>query len=959
MGTGPQRTHLHLLPCDEAGREISAPVPVGRPIANTTVWVLDERQRLQPVGIPGELYTGGDGLAEGYVAQPELTAERFVEVIGLGRLYRTGDICRWRTDGVVEFLGRRDNQVKLRGYRIEPGEIEAALRALPEIEDAAVQVQGEDELRRLVAWVTRRDTVANEEGIREALRHRLPSYLIPAQFVVLDELPVTSNGKIHYAQLPEPAISREAPPSNSPALFTASEELLAGIWVEALGVEPVSPEDNFFDCGGNSILAMRLVARIAGTFGREVPVERIFTAPTLRQLAGEIDRTDNPVSCGRIERLAGDQLIPLSFAQERLWFLHQLESNNPFYNTPVGLRVHGFLDEQALEGAMQDLAGRHEVLRTAFVQETGQPRQLALAHVPVNLSCEDWAQLEEAERERALVSRAREEARKPFASLAEPPLFRAVLIRLGPEDHALLLTMHHIVTDGWSLNILNRELAHFYNARLRGEPARLNPLPIQYGDFAAWQRHRLQGETLRKLLDYWRESLAGAPPMLALPTDHPRPAVQEFRGGSIRFETDRNTRDALLRCGREHGSTLFMTLLSAFAVLLYRYSGQSDLVIGSPVANRQRPELEGLLGFFVNTLALRIPLAGTPMFSELLARVRRLTLDAYAHQDLPFEKLVDEIQPERDLSRSPLFQVMMALQNAPFERVESDGLRFSPIRIQREAALFDLVLDLWDTEDGLVGVLEYNKDLFEASTAERMSLHFGNLLEAFAENPRLGIDAAPLMKAAERARLLEWSNGPGVRYPVDRSYAACFEEQVEKTPHALAAVAQGRSITYSALNRRANRIAWLLRERGLTPNVPAGVLIPRGLDYLAAVLGIIKAGGTFVPLDASYPPGRIRYMLEDCGCALLLSNAEGMASLPDEAENVEQVVLVSDCPQDAQGHGHLRTSCEWTQPETSDLESASRQHRKRHSVSSAHIRIDRPSQGCEGPSRWCAEPYVR
>ncbi|MEP6149616.1 MAG: condensation domain-containing protein, partial [Nisaea sp.] len=497
-------------------------------------------------------------------------------------------------------------------------------------------------------------------------------------------------------------------------------------------------------------------------------------------------------------------------------------------------------------------------------------------------------------RETAMLAEAERAARAPFKDLGAPPLLRVELVILGPEEHVLLLTVHHIIIDGWSLNVLTRELAHAYRAHLHGAPETLPPLPVQYADFAAWQRSWLRGEVLEQQLSYWRQQLADAPPMLSLPTDRPRPAIQSFRGGSLRFTIDAVTRDRLKELSRTHNATLFMTLLTGFAALLYRYSGQDDIVIGSPIANRTNAQSEDLVGFFVNTLALRVRLSEHSDIPSLLDQVRQTALDAYAHQDLPFEHLVDELQPDRDLSRNPVFQVMMALQNMPLEQSDVEGLQLSPVHIDRRAALFDLVLDFWDVDDGLQGVIEYNRDLFDHQTVERMVGHFAVLLQAIAETPERTIDALPLMETDERAAVLALSNGPEIVHPVSQSLAEAFESQVSATPERVAAEAHGISIDYAELNRRANRLANLLIALDVAPGDPVAILVPRGLDYLASVLGIIKAGGMFLPLDTAYPGGRLRHMLEDSSAAILVANGVDLSALSEDGlpETLGDVVLV-------------------------------------------------------------------
>ena len=881
------------------GEQIRFTVPIGRPIANTQVYVLDDSLHPVAVGVVGQLYAGGDGLSTGYLNRPELTAERFIRnpfsPDESARLYRTGDLVRYLSDGNIEFVGRVDHQLKLRGFRIEPGEIEALLTQEAAVKEAVVVAHGEGGHRQLVAYLLAGPGLPDLGAINQSLRRQLPDYMVPAHLMVVPEFPLTANGKLDRTRLPSPGIEG-APVKSESWPLSSTEESLAGLWREVLKKEAVRCEDNFFELGGNSLMAIQLISRIRTLFHLELPLATVFTTLTLRDMAAEIDADQHgEVIDTAIPRMDRKETLPLSFAQERLWFLSQLEPENPFYNTPVALRLRGRLNKVALSDALQDLVRRHEVLRTAFRNEGGRPCQLILDKLRIPVTEHDLSDLPGEEREAMLMAHARNEAQTPFGDLAVPPLLRVVLLKLHLDQHALLLTFHHIVTDGWSLGILTRELARFYNARCSGLLADLPPLPVQYADFAAWQRQWLKGGILKTQLNYWRLQLAGAPPVLALPTDHARPAVQQFRGGSIRFSLNRETRDALHSMGRAHDATLFMTLLSGFAVLLYRYSGQDDIIIGSPIANRQRAELEGLLGFFVNTLALRIGLAGQPCFVELLERVRQVSLAAYSHQDLPFEKLVDELQPERDLSRSPLFQVMFALQNMPLEVSDVAGLHLSPIEIRRSTALFDLVLDFWDMQDGLHGVLEYNCDLFEHSTAERLVHHLQILLQAFASNPQATIDSAPLMDAAEIQRLLTFSNGAIVEYPVDQSFAQAFEKQVEKAPQRLAAVADGDLLNYADLNEQANRVAHLLIELGVEPNIPVGVMISRGLEYLAVILGIVKAGGAFLPLDTAYPAERLRYMIEDSGCSVLLATPACMARVIQDGPlpNLRDLILVS------------------------------------------------------------------
>jgi amino acid adenylation domain-containing protein len=873
----------------------AATIPIGRPLANTTAHVLDGFGAAVPVGVVGELYLGGAGLAQGYWRRPALTAERFVRHPEYGRLYRTGDLVRRLEDGALVFVGRADDQIKLRGFRIEPGEVEAALRRLPGVTDAAVVVAGEGEQRHLVGYVARAGAAAAGEdaaALRAALRRSLPEALVPSRVLALPVLPLTANGKLDRAALPAPVLAEggEAGPA------TPTEELLAGLWCEVLGVERVGRDGDFFELGGHSLQATQLVSRIRTAFAIDLPLAAIFSDSTPRALAAAIDAGRHKEWRERpIVPVRRDTALPMSFAQERLWFLAQLEPENPFYNSPFALRLKGPLDQTALRAAIASLVARHEILRTAFLNDGGRPRQQVLPAVDVSPGEIDLRHLPPGRREAALQEQMATESRTPFADLGRPPLLRITLIRLGVDEHALLLTLHHIVTDGWSLDVLSREIADVYNAHRRGTVPALPPLPVQYADFAEWQRELLESGALEEQLVYWRRKLANAPPMLALPTDHPRPALQRYRGSIVRFAVDRATRDVLHRLGRAQHGTLFMTLLAGFAALLYRYSRQSEIVIGSPIANRRRPELEPLLGFFVNTLALRIELGDGLSFAALLAQVRQTALEAYAHQDLPFERVIEALQPERDLSRSPLFQAMFTLQNMPLGDRALADLEVRPIHVERKSALFDLVLDFWDTADGLAGVLEYDSDLFEPATAQRMTEHLCRLLKHVADTPDAPIDAVPLLDGSETTRLLAFGNGASIRYPSDRSLAAVFEEQLRAAPHRIAAVADGMTLDYAELNRRANRIAHLLQAIGVTAGEAVGVLVPRGLDYIVAVLGVVKAGGAFLPLDPAYPLERLRYMVQDSGIRALLTTGADLASLSttDLPESLREVVLLS------------------------------------------------------------------
>jgi acyl carrier protein len=635
----------------------------------------------------------------------------------------------------LEYLGRIDQQVKLRGFRIELGEVESALSQHPQVAQAVVTVRGEQpDDKQLVAYVVpnlNEGQMLSVEQLRKDLGSKLPEYMLPALFVELESLPLNVNGKIDRKALPAPEglelrlAVQYVPPQ------TPTQELLVQLWSEVLKRERVSIHDNFFELGGHSLLATQLISRVRDVFEMELSLRTLFEQPTIAGLAQKLQQGEQDISIAPpmvpIER--DNQLLPLSFAQQRLWFLAQLEGPSATYNIPLTLRLTGRLDVTALQYCLNRIVQRHEALRTHFATVDGRAVQIITPHLEIALPLVDLQDLSEPVRQLELQRLAAEEAHQPF-DLSTGPLLRASLLRSTPEEHALLLNMHHIVADGWSMGVLVKEVTALYQANITDTPAQLAELPIQYADFAHWQRQWLQGEVLQSQVDYWKQQLDGAPPLLELPTDHPRPAVQSFCGCQLGFSIPAPLTQKLQELSRQHGVTLFMTLLGAYALLLSRYSGQQDMVIGSPIANRNRSETENLIGFFVNTLALRIDLSGELTFEQLLERVRQVALGAYAHQDLPFEKLVEELQPERNLSHNPLFQVAFALQNAPLETLRLPELQFAMIDAPNTAARFDLTLSLWETTDGLAGWWEYNSDLFDEETIELLGEYLLVLLES-------------------------------------------------------------------------------------------------------------------------------------------------------------------------------------------------------------------------------------
>jgi len=748
-------------------------VPIGRPIANTQLYVLERGGRPSPTGAAGELHIGGVGLARGYLGRPALTAEKFVpdpfSADPGARLYRTGDLARHLADGQIEFLGRIDHQVKVRGFRIELGEIEAVLAEHASVEEALVLARefgGGD--KRLVAYVVAAAGSAVAAGeLREHLRGRLPDYMLPSAFVMLDSLPLTPNGKLDRRALPEPEQARAEGVHLAPR--TPTEEMLCAVFAQVLGVEQVGVEESFFELGGHSLLATQVISRVREAFGVELALREFFKRPTVEGLAAAVDEALRAGTGGsaappltQVERNGGG--LPLSFAQQRLWFLDQLEPGNASYNIPLAVKLTGTLNVGALSRTLDEIVRRHEVLRTSFRAEEGRPVQIISEARGARLAVVELDGLTAEERERAARRLASEEARRPF-DLSAAPLLRARLLKLSDEEHVVLFTMHHIVSDGWSLGVLVNEVAALYEAFSRGEESPLPELPIQYADYAAWQRGWLRGEALEAQLSYWRKHLGGDLALLDLPTDRPRPAVRSHRGASESVVLPAELARGLKTLSLERGCTLFMTLLAAFKTLLHHLSGQTDISVGTDIANRNRAETERLIGFFVNQLVVRTRLSGEPTFLELLDRVREACLGAYAHQDVPFEKLVEAVNPVRDASRTPLFEAKMVLQNAPAGELELPGLTLSPWQTATGTAKFDLLLNLSESERGLGASLEYNSDLFEADTARRVLGRFRTLLEEVVARPgaRLPELLASLAEEDRRERAGREKELEGVR----------------------------------------------------------------------------------------------------------------------------------------------------------------------------------------------------
>ena len=866
-------------------------VPIGRPIARTEVYVLDRELLPVPVGVVGELSIGGVGLARGYLSRPEATAERFVPHPFAGepgaRLYRSGDLVRFRPDGALEFVGRTDDQVKIRGFRIELGEIEAALEQHPALAKVAVVDRPDPatDSKRLVAYFELRpEADLAPRTLQEFLASKVPGYMVPALFVRLEVMPLSPTGKIDRRALPEPSSERLEEAWEAPR--TPVEDLLAGIWEELLSVRRVDRRESFFELGGHSLMATRLVSRLREALGVELPLKAVFEAPTLAGLAELVEaarREGGRPAAPPIRPVPRSRHLPLSFSQERLWFLEQLEPGNASYHLPVAVRFTGRLQVAALAGALSAIVARHEALRTRFVTVEGRPAQAIAAELPLALPLSDLSALPSGVREGEARQLAQEAARQPF-DLEAGSLLRVRLLRLGAEEHVALLCLHHIVADGWSMGILVRELGVLYAAVAEGRPAFLPPLPVQYPDFAVWQRAWLSGEVLAAELKWWRERLAGAPAVLALPTDRQRPATQGFRGAEIPFRLPAAVSTALEALCRQRGVTPFMALLAGFEALLWRWSGQDDLVVGTPVANRTHGEIEGLIGFFVNTLALRGDLSGEPAFAELLVRVREQALGAYAHQDVPFEKLVETLAPERSMAHAPLFQVFLVLQNTPSQKLRLQGLELAPVELGAGAAKFDLTLALGSTPAGFAGTWEYDRDLFDPTTIVRLGGQLERLLGAAVTAPEAPLGGLFLLSEAERQQLVEW-NGTALAYR-EISLAGLIAQQAARTPEAVAVVFEGESLSYRELAARAGGLAHHLRRLGVGPEVRVGICAERSLGLIVGLVAILEAGGAYVPLDPSYPADRLAFMLKDSNVPVLLAEGRLAGTLPSNGIQV-------------------------------------------------------------------------
>jgi amino acid adenylation domain-containing protein len=869
-------------------------IPIGRPIPNMQVYILDSNLNQVPIGVPGELYIGGVGLARGYFKRPDLTAEKFVPnrfSEGPGaRLYRTGDLARYRADGNIEFLGRIDHQVKIRGFRIETGEIEATLRGHPAVSDAVVVAQ-QDGLgnSRLVAYVVPDKTDKERHKVdsfigqlHEYVGQKLPDYMVPSVFVKLDALPLTPNGKVDRKALPAPDMSRSDLLGDYVAPQTLLEKKIAEIMAEYLAIDRVGLRDNFFELGGHSLIATQIISQIWKTFNVDLSFSQLFESPTVAGMAASCEanrQKRKELTFPPIEPLPRNGPFPISFSQQQLWLLNKMEPDSISYNEPFTVHLSGPLNISTLEKSLNEMVRRHEILRTTFdVDKNEQPVQIIGEPSQFNLKVIDLMELPETLRQAEALKLATEEARNRF-DLLRGPLMRFILVKVEAEEHKLFITIHHIITDGVSLlSIFLQELSTLYDAFTENKPSPLPEPSLQYADYAAWQRQWFQEATLKSQLDYWEKQLKGVSP-LELPTDFPRPPLRSEVGARQYLKIPKSLTEELKSLSKREGVTLFITLVAVLKTLLYRYSGQDDFPIGSSTAGRNRHEIERLMGFFLNTLVLRTDLSGNPTFRELLQRVRKTTIEANTNSDVPYEQVVNRLQQDRNMSIDPYLQVMFVLE-PPFQEIDKPW-RISQLDIDIGVVKFDLTIELDERQDGIIGRCEYRTDLFRADTINQLLTHFQNLLEAVVANPQGRIGELPLLTETEREEILIGFNRIQREYANELCLHQLFEKQVERTPDAVAVVFENEQLTYRELNHRANQLAHYLQQLKVMPDTLVAMYLDRSLEMVISILAILKAGAAYLPVDTVYPKERLAFMLADSQAPVLLTQQSLSENLPE------------------------------------------------------------------------------
>jgi amino acid adenylation domain-containing protein len=854
-------------------------ITIGRPIANTQIHIRTASGELSPICVPGEICIGGVQVARGYLNQPEITKEKFVtdqySEEPNARLYRTGDQGRWLADGNIEYLGRIDDQVKIRGYRIEPGEIEQVLLQHENVIQSVVLARADKQgTKRLIAYVVMDEAVYDKQQLQNYLGERLPEYMVPRLWVRMDTLPLTLNGKTDKRALPEAEARYE---ESYIAPETATEKQLAKIWEELLGLENIGTRDHFFELGGHSLLAMRVISQVRRELNKELKIRDLFVYPVIADLAKQLEDEETEAAGSTIKSVTPrPEYIPLSYSQERLWFIDRLEGSVQ-YHIPAVLNLKGEVNTTALENALKAIVERHEVLRTVIKENEGQGYQ----YIKANNWTLKQSQSNNSAELKAYISK---EASTPF-DLSQDDMLRAELIATGKDSYVLLMVLHHIAADGWSMPVLISELRNLYGSYSKNETSALKNPEIQYADYAIWQREYLDVANLQNKLNYWEEKLSGIA-TLELPTDHMRPAVQSSNGAVYEFTIGKEQAEQLQKLSLEQGATLYMTLLSVFKVLLYRYSAQEDICVGTAVANRDREETTELIGFFVNTLALRTSLNGEEAFTALLSKVKQTTLEAYGHQEVPFEKIVEAVVKERDLSRSPLFQVMFVLQNTgTILALELGDIKITGERAGDPSSKYDLSFNAEETNEGIWFVVEYNTDLYEAETIARMGGHYAELIASVIKEPVTTVNKLQLLSKAEEQQLQAF-NETTVAYPKEENIISLFETQAQATPAATALIFEGETVSYQNLNEQSNRIAHYLKTQGVTTETLVAICIERGTAMMAGILGILKTGAAYVPIDVDYPKERISYILDDIKATIILSSSEGKAVLQGQDINI-------------------------------------------------------------------------
>jgi amino acid adenylation domain-containing protein/non-ribosomal peptide synthase protein (TIGR01720 family) len=927
---GPTETTIisTLYKTTDADKERSEPedVPIGRPIFNTSAYILDENLHPVPVGAPGELHIGGLGLARGYLNQPTLTAEKFIpdpfSTKPDARMYKTGDLVSFRADGQIDFVGRVDNQLKIRGFRVELGEIESALEKHPVINEAVVIVKTFDNNdKRLIAFfVATGSDIPSQSAIKDFLSDHLPEYMVPAQFKALENLPLTPNGKINKKALQKLDFNFEDARKEFKAPSTTTEEIMARVFCEVLHVDKISVLDNFFDLGGHSLLATQVTSRVRDKLEVEIPLRFLFEAPTVESISVKIDTEklqSQAVALPPITKLEKGDNLKLSFSQQRLWFLDQMDPGNASYNIPVAFKAHGKLDIEAFTKTIVEVIRRQESLRTSIITENGQPKLGIATDVEAPIFIEDISSDPKNDLGDTIQKRVFEEARFSF-KLDQAPLFRVVILLVSESQSIILVNMHHIISDGWSVNIIFYEISQIYASYTQGSKPTLPDLNFQYADYASWQQSWLQGNVLEEHLSYWRTKLSGAPALLNLPTDRPRQAVQTVNGAHIGFELPQELAAKLNTLSRKEGVTLFMVVMAAFKVLLSRYAGQNDISIGTPIANRTRSEIENIVGFFVNTLVMRTQINPSASFLSLVKDVRKTAFEAYAHQDLPFEKIVDAVDPARDTSYSPLFQVMFTMQNNPQKEVQTADVTLEALEIENNISKFDLSLSLAEEGKNISGAMEFNTDLFDRSTIERMITYFKGLLISLVEHPEIPLSKIWLITDDEETHLLKSLNNFSDEQTFKTNIKEIFEKQAAQFPDAVAlewmdtesedskndqeesnnipnapgkiVSKQAMQLTYAELNARANQLAHTLRDQGIQNDDLVGLYFERSPEMIISILAVIKSGAAYVPIDPAYPQERVDYMIEDSGMKVLLTHAPVILNGAQQSEESPEKV---------------------------------------------------------------------